>query len=846
MTAPEDEADRVESDVKDGLCPAAKETMEPGSEDRVEPGSEARVEPRSEARVELGSEARVESRSMARLESACSGSDRKGRSGLPESGGGHEGAGGSSDYGRASVRWVVLFVVGSAFWEPLFHSSWLSGISFAEWGALACCVLAVPAGKSALRRKPLRLVVAYGVVALFATLLWFSARFPLHRWIVSGDLWFRLAGGIPFDQRDLFFPVRALALRGSAAAFFCLFFLVGLRGRRFLDLLSWSLGALAAYVLVQVATGTGRPEYWVKMDPDLIRVGGTLGDPNAVGSLMVLLLPSVLLWCGWEKGLRRAAGFVGAGLMLGALAFTGSRAAVFGLFLVLAGWVSWWLVRRWLAGWKGRRARALIVLAGIVIAASMAWGMPRLASHGGEHSAWRVWFAKTFAPGSSLDERLRGRLGIWWRGLEMAADFPVFGSGPGTAYQRMPLYAAEGDGISEENLHNAYLQELVELGAVGLGLYLCLLGLALRCGFQAGRDRRAVALGVLAFLLADFFGNSSLLPPVRLVFWGLLGWLAAGAAPRAPCGAAESGSVAGVSPSPGKNRFPSAGSPNRRILAWGILVSALALVALCRVGEAWRAANSSFSALGFYRHPEGLRELVGKSPQGLELAAPGWTLGDAWIRMPRLGECLRLTFSAPPARPRGVVARLRVNRMLARRFSFSAGKPRQETLCIDPADGETVELELEAGFVAPPTPEVPRFLGLQVGPIHWIDDETRCGCSGLYPASTGENWLWTRKWADFQVKVPPARAGRFQLRVLVAHPDLQRDPVRLTVEKAGQRLALGWIRSPGWHDIPLPLAAGVHRLRVAVSRTWCPRRAGVGKDPRELGVGIGLLGGSLP
>jgi putative inorganic carbon (hco3(-)) transporter len=70
-----------------------------------------------------------------------------------------------------------------------------------------------------------------------------------------------------------------------------------------------------------------------------------------------------------------------------------------------------------------------------------------------------------------------GRLTLWTGGVEVFTSHP-FGVGLGNAVPQ--IERAIGASVTEDNLHNQYLQHLVESGVQGLAAYLLLVGLAVR------------------------------------------------------------------------------------------------------------------------------------------------------------------------------------------------------------------------------------------------------------------------------------------------------------------------------------------------------------------------------
>ena len=103
-----------------------------------------------------------------------------------------------------------------------------------------------------------------------------------------------------------------------------------------------------------------------------------------------------------------------------------------------------------------------------------------------------------------------GRLTLWTGGVQVFTSHP-FGVGLGNAVPQ--IERAIGATVTEDNLHNQYLQHLVETGVQGLAAYLLLVGLAVRRVLVSRlRDPLLLYVGVY-FLLAmlQFRGAEALL-----------------------------------------------------------------------------------------------------------------------------------------------------------------------------------------------------------------------------------------------------------------------------------------------------------------------------------------------
>jgi O-antigen ligase len=141
----------------------------------------------------------------------------------------------------------------------------------------------------------------------------------------------------------------------------------------------------------------------------------------------------------------------------------------------------------------------------------------------------------------SRHETLSGRTGLWEELLGYAAERPLLGYGPGAFWSARHLeaiYATQRWPASEA--HSLYLEQLLDLGAIGLSLLVLLLGGG---ALRAARWLRASGDGAAAFLLCIpvYFASAGALevlhaPPSFLSFllYGALVHLAVRHGPGAP------------------------------------------------------------------------------------------------------------------------------------------------------------------------------------------------------------------------------------------------------------------------------------------------------------------------
>jgi O-antigen ligase len=117
-----------------------------------------------------------------------------------------------------------------------------------------------------------------------------------------------------------------------------------------------------------------------------------------------------------------------------------------------------------------------------------------------------------------------GRWVIWESGLEMYKQFPLLGWGMETYWQAYPPFRHPYDGSSGQNVHNEYLQFLIELGPIGLILFI---GLLCTLAYRVYKSRESIGLegaGLSAALLALAVQASFTTTYYQLAIWLIFGW----------------------------------------------------------------------------------------------------------------------------------------------------------------------------------------------------------------------------------------------------------------------------------------------------------------------------------
>lgn len=241
-------------------------------------------------------------------------------------------------------------------------------------------------------------------------------------------------------------------------------------------IVSFALLGSAAYVLVAVAaelaTGAFRP--WAAN----YRFSGVF-HPNTVGSFCVIFVVAATCLPRRSRGALLA---LGVTVAVAVLLLTRSRSSVFVLAVLL-------LVRWLVSAAPARTAFALVAAAWIGCAALFVFG---------DAAGPAVRDTILMSRADSEAGTLSGRTALWDQLLRFAAERPVLGYGVGgfwTPRRVQAVYAAQRWPAADA--HSTYIEQLLDLGLVGLGLFLFVLAAALG---RAARSARTAG-GPAAFML---------------------------------------------------------------------------------------------------------------------------------------------------------------------------------------------------------------------------------------------------------------------------------------------------------------------------------------------------------
>ena len=299
----------------------------------------------------------------------------------------------------------------------------------------------------------------------------------------------------------------------------------------------------AALAVVGVAQYLGLAFEWI---PSVGMPSGTFAFRNLAASYLIGSLPLALLAFALESTTWRRLLWAGcAALMALFLLYTRTRGAWVGTALAL-------LVACVVALYHEPLRRTLVrTLKGVFATRMLRLGLPLLTC---------VWLVAAFLPSRTspgviqqFDEQKtsaattavsmlsagsdRGRRDMWRHTREMVWDHPLLGVGLDNWEFAYPLYdrGVEPGKITADSEpvrpHNDFLWILSELGLVGLGLYLWLLGaawVAARRVFRSGEVTKqlcalAALAGIVALLGHSFFSFPKEQPAPAALFWLHLG-----------------------------------------------------------------------------------------------------------------------------------------------------------------------------------------------------------------------------------------------------------------------------------------------------------------------------------
>ncbi len=192
------------------------------------------------------------------------------------------------------------------------------------------------------------------------------------------------------------------------------------------------------------------------------RAVGTLENPNMFGEYLILIIPiAVGMLIGRGEGLRRVPAFFCIGIMGVCLILTWSRGAWLGLIFAALLFLFMW-----------HRRSVWIILAGIACIPILPMVLPASI------------VSRFTSIGNMTDSSTSYRVYIWRATINMIEDNLTTGIGIGEgAWDRLyPLYSYLGVEAAPHS-HNLYLQIWLELGIIGLLVFVVFLFLLYQSGF---------------------------------------------------------------------------------------------------------------------------------------------------------------------------------------------------------------------------------------------------------------------------------------------------------------------------------------------------------------------------
>lgn len=244
--------------------------------------------------------------------------------------------------------------------------------------------------------------------------------------------------------------------------------------------------------------------YWLGSANSLFRPGGVFGSPPAAATVLAMVIPCGLLLVQRARGARRLALLSLLVVSFAALFVTYTRGPEIGLivgvlvYAVLLGPATW-----------ARYAYAT-ALAAVIVSVVL---LPRV-----ESSAW-------FQQGVVRQGTLASREAFWREARHAITDstrHKLVGHGPASLEVGLPWLPGSPQpdiaifpDLTFKGLQNEYLRILVELGAIGLALFLGWIGGTIvggaRAAFRDAPHRREIAAGVagcVAFAVTSLVGDT--------------------------------------------------------------------------------------------------------------------------------------------------------------------------------------------------------------------------------------------------------------------------------------------------------------------------------------------------
>jgi hypothetical protein len=243
------------------------------------------------------------------------------------------------------------------------------------------------------------------------------------------------------------------------------------------------------------------------------RARGTFLEPHFLGGFMSAAVPLAILAATQARGAARALALAGAAAMCGALIVSSSAPAFagFGIAAVVA--LTTWAIG---SGRPALASAAAAVTAFAVLAAPVLVAAPE------------VLAAATGRDAATLTATADFRKQTWNRVLDIWAAQPAGGYGAGQSSVQLSLVTQGPEAVALNSAQGLWASSLVDVGLVGLGFWIALLGGALALVLRSVASGPTLPLAML--LMATVAALCSMLVAgdrLDLRLWLLLGIVAA-------------------------------------------------------------------------------------------------------------------------------------------------------------------------------------------------------------------------------------------------------------------------------------------------------------------------------
>jgi O-antigen ligase len=307
-------------------------------------------------------------------------------------------------------------------------------------------------------------------------------------WVLLGYLWAYEPGLVP-----------AAVFRYALAAILIFIVFAAVRSERDVKLIAVAMVAGAVCAAIYGFLNPAPEEFG-----QLSRLGGTLGNPNELATVLVIGIGlSAGLAAATKDLVARALALSAGAICFVGILMTGSRGGLIALVAMLVAAI---------AVAAGKRTRLIVATMLLFLVG--------------------VGYVLMVAPPQSRERFLHpgsgsGRTDIWTVGTRMIAAHPVEGVGAGNFPAASIQYVLQPGSLKESQYvidtpkvaENTYLEVFAELGIPGALLFLSLIAFSVSCGLKAlslirGRGEpglqaltTAFVVSTFGLLVADFFGS---------------------------------------------------------------------------------------------------------------------------------------------------------------------------------------------------------------------------------------------------------------------------------------------------------------------------------------------------